>query len=43
MENCNYKSRTAARKLIDINADLLKKLEKETRRFIKLKNRLLVT
>ena len=25
MENCNYKSGTAARKLIDTNADLLEK------------------
>lgn len=45
METCNYKSRTGARKLIDkmINVDLIEKWEKETRRFIELKNRLLVT
>lgn len=45
METCNYRSRTGARKLIDkmINVDLIEKWEKEIRRFIKLKNRLLVT
>lgn len=45
METCNYSSRTGTRKLIDkmIKVDLIEKWEKETRRFIKLKNRLLVT